>query len=208
MDAQKFWDKNAERYAKSPVRDDQIYQEKLSKTQEYLTTGSVVLELGCGTGTTALHHAPRVKQIIATDISNNMIEIARKKAREAGIENVEFKQATVEDLSAESASFDAILALNLIHLLDDPVACIRKVYGLLKPGGVFVTSTVCLGDRLFSFWHILIPAMQLLGKAPPVQYIKRAKLEKELANAGFLEVFTRPAAKSEAAFIVSQKPSS
>ncbi|MCG8412904.1 MAG: class I SAM-dependent methyltransferase [Pseudomonadales bacterium] len=207
MDSQKFWDDTAERYAKSPMRDEQIHQEKLSKTQEHLDADSVVLELGCGTGTTALHHAPLVKQIVATDISNNMLDIARKKALEAGIENVEFKQATAEDLTDEPASYDAILALNLIHLLDDPVACIRKAYDLLKPGGVFVTSTVCLGDTLFSFWRILIPTMQLLGRAPSVQYMKRANLDQELANAGFQEVFARPAAKGEAAFIVSRKPS-
>ena len=130
----------------------------------------------------------------------------KKEEEKEEIRNVEFRQATVEDFDAATESFDAILALNIIHLLDDPANCIRKAYDLLKPGGVFVTSTVCLGDTLFSFWRILIPTMQLLGKAPSVQYMKRAKLEQALADAGFIEAFARPAAKGEAAFIVSKKP--
>ena len=207
MNVEKFWDNLAERYSKSPVRDETVYQEKLEATRRYLNPESRVLEIGCGTGTTALHHAPYAKHILATDISNNMLDIARNKASDAGITNVSFEQATVEGFEAEPASFDAILALNIIHLLDEPAAVIQKYYGLLKPGGAFVTSTVCLGDVIFSWWRILIPLMQLVGKAPRVQYMKRKDLEIYFDDAGFEIDFARPAAKDEAAFIIAKKPS-
>ena len=54
----RFWDRHAKGYAKRPVPDEAAYQRKLKMTQDYLTPDMEVLELGCGTGTTALIHAP------------------------------------------------------------------------------------------------------------------------------------------------------
>jgi methylase of polypeptide subunit release factors len=62
-----------------------------------------VLEFGCGTGSTAIAHAPYVKRILATDVSAKMIEIARANAERAGIENVTFGQAAVEELGVVCA---------------------------------------------------------------------------------------------------------
>jgi cyclopropane fatty-acyl-phospholipid synthase-like methyltransferase len=78
----KFWDKQAERYAKSPVQDEASYQKKLQKSREYFLPEMEVLEFGCGTGSTALLHAPFVKHILATDVSANMIQIS---SAESGI---------------------------------------------------------------------------------------------------------------------------
>ena len=206
MNVQKFWDDLAEKYSKSPVRNEEVYQFKLNKTKEFLTLDTEALEWGCGTGTTAIHHAPSVKHITATDISNNMLEIARRGAAEAGVTNATFQQTSIEDFHAEPASYDAILALNVIHLLNDPSASINKAYYLLKPGGVFITSIPCLGDSLLSVWRILVPIYQLIGKAPHVEYMKRKEVEGELAKAGFEIAFARPQMKGEAAFIVARKP--
>ena len=75
----KFWDKIAEKYAKQPIADEASYQKKLQVTQEYFTPEMEVLEFGCGTGSTAIIHAPYVKQIRAIDISENMIAIAKNE---------------------------------------------------------------------------------------------------------------------------------
>ena len=145
-----FWDARAQGYAKSPVGDEEAYKEKLATTQRYFDADSQVVEFGCGTGTTAIHHAPFVQRIVATDISSNMIEIARQKAVAADITNVEFHCTALEDFEAEDASFDVVMAHSILHLLEDPEQAIKLSYRLLKPGGVFVTSTACLGD---SFSH-------------------------------------------------------
>ena len=68
----KFWDKFALRYAKSPVSDKVTYQRKLTETQAYLAPDKHILEFGCGTGTTAIYHAPYVQYVDALDISENM----------------------------------------------------------------------------------------------------------------------------------------
>jgi SAM-dependent methyltransferase len=92
-----FWDSRAESYAKSPIRDEETYQEKLEVTHGYFNFDSQVFEFGCGTGTTAMNHAPFIGKIVATDISPKMIEIAKQKAKDAGIDNVEFQCATLEN---------------------------------------------------------------------------------------------------------------
>ncbi len=75
--ASRFWDRHAKGYAKRPVADQTAYEKKLKVTQDYLRPDMDVLELACGTGTTALLHAPFVKHILAIDISDGMLEIAR-----------------------------------------------------------------------------------------------------------------------------------
>ncbi len=76
----KFWDKIAEKYSKQPIADEASYQKKLEVTRGYLQPEMEVLEFGCGTGSTALIHAPYVKHIRAIDISSKMIAIAKAKA--------------------------------------------------------------------------------------------------------------------------------
>jgi len=105
----RFWDKIAERYAKKPVADEAAYQKKLEVTRQYFRPDMEVLEFGCGTGSTAIAHAPYVKHVRATDISAKMIEIAQGKADAAGIGNVSFERTTIEDLEVPDASLDVVM---------------------------------------------------------------------------------------------------
>ncbi|MDD9925586.1 MAG: class I SAM-dependent methyltransferase, partial [Rhodospirillaceae bacterium] len=106
----KFWDRHAKGYAKRPVSDQAGYERKLKVTQQYLSPEMNVLEFGCGTGTTALIHAPFVNHIHATDLSEGMLAIAREKAVKGRIANVTFERASVAGFSAEHAAFDVVMA--------------------------------------------------------------------------------------------------
>ncbi len=77
-DAAAFWDNLADRYSKKPVKDTESYNRTLDCTRKHLSATDEILEVGCGTGTTALLLAPSVKQITASDISSRMIEIAKE----------------------------------------------------------------------------------------------------------------------------------
>ncbi len=180
----RFWDKAAEKYAKRPVADEEVYRRKLALTQKYLTPESDVLEFGCGTGSTALEHAPHVRSILATDLSPNMIEIAKSKAEASGVANVRFEVATLDTLDAAPESFDAVLGLNILHLLDDWPDQILKAHALLKPGGVFVTSTACLADR-HNWLRFVLPLARLIGKAPPVEFFTEKRFKSQMAASGF-----------------------
>ncbi|WP_439886624.1 class I SAM-dependent methyltransferase [Pseudomonas sp. MBLB4123] len=201
--AKEFWDKSAPRYAKSPVRDEANYQKKLAITQDYFRPDWSVLEFGCGTGSTAIVHAPHVQHIVATDISGNMLDIAARKARAAGVENISFQQGTLDSLELEAQSFDAVLGLNVLHLLDDVDGALSRVHGLLKPEGIFVSSTALVGE-IGIVWRVLISTLQLLGFAPYVNRLGKQALVSKLAAAGFsLEYEWQPAKGS--VFIVARK---
>ena len=180
-----FWDKTAARYAKSSVSDEATYQKKLAETQRLFTPNMRILEFGCGTGTTAVHHAPHVLHIDAIDISENMIEIGRGKATEAGLDNLTFTRGTLAEFNAEDASYDAVLGLNVIHLLPDRRAVIAEVARILKPGGIFVSSTVCLGHSYLRFIKLVAPLGKMLGLIPDVFVLTETELTSEVTRAGF-----------------------
>ena len=182
-DTARFWDKIADRYSKQPISDEAAYERKLEVTRGYFTPDSNVLEFGCGTGSTAILHAPHVKHILATDISPKMIEIAKERAAESDAGNVSFEVASIESLDAPEGSFDVILGLSILHLLEDKEAAIAKVVRLLKPGGVFVSSTVCMADKM-KWFRFVIPIGRALGLVPLVTVFSKAELEDSLTSAG------------------------
>ncbi|MBX2805962.1 MAG: class I SAM-dependent methyltransferase [Hyphomicrobiales bacterium] len=206
----RFWNWIAKGYAKKPVADEATYQKKLAITRDYLRPDMKLMEFGCGTGSTALAHAPHVQHIHAIDFSGKMIEIARGKAQAAGVGNVRFSQSGIEEFEAPDASFDVILGLNIVHLLENRKAATAKVHRLLKPGGVFISSTVCLADMRTLFKYIA-PAGRMLRLLPYVSILSKSELVRELTGAGFtIDVDWEPDRKEDAskvAFIVAKKMS-
>ena len=199
-----YWDRAASRYAEQPIADEASYQRKLQITQEYLRPDIEVLEFGCGTGTTALVHAPYVGHILAIDISSRMIEIARAKAAAADVTNVTFKQSDINGIDADDQTFDAVLGLSILHLLEDRNAAIRTVHALLKPGGVFVSSTACLGDTQ-KYIGLIAPTGRFFGVMPLVRVFTAADLANSLTGAGFEIDRQWQPGKGKAVFIVAKR---
>ncbi len=201
----KFWDKSADRYSKAPVRDEETYQKKLKITRSHFTPESQVFEFGCGTGSTAIAHSPYVMHIDAIDISSKMLKIAQEKADTANIENISFKQSTLEDFDSPNNKYDVVMAHSILHLIKDAGAASEKMFELLKPGGVFVSSTFCLGDAN-PIWRVLLPIPRLLRIIPYVKILKRADLEGCITSAGFEIVHQSERDNQKAIFIVARKP--
>jgi ubiquinone/menaquinone biosynthesis C-methylase UbiE len=200
-----FWNKRADRYAKRPVKDMASYQKTLDLTRKRLSTRDRVLEVGCGTGTTALHLAPNAGEILATDISQRMVEIGREKAAAQGVENVRFERGTLFDPELEAEPFDVVMAFNFLHLVEDIPTALRRVHGLLKPGGLFISKTVCLAEKSRLFALVLIP-MKWVNLAPYVECLTIAELEGMVRDAGFeiLETGSYPASPPSR-FLVARK---
>ncbi len=200
----KFWDKIAQRYSKRPVADVAAYQKKLQVTREYFQPDMEVLEFGCGTGSTAIVHAPYVKHIHAIDVSSKMIDIAQGKADAAKVTNVTFACSSIEEFSTSDQTLDAVLALSILHLLENKEAAIAKVYSMLKPGGVFVTSTACLGDTM-KYIKLIAPIGEFFGLMPLVKVFTTRELEDSLTDAGFQIDYRWQPGKGKAVFIVAKK---
>ncbi len=200
----RFWDKIAERYSKQPVADEAAYQTKLQVTRKYFRPDMEVLEFGCGTGSTAITHAPYVKHICAIDISSKMLEIAQGKVDEKNIENVTFKCLPIDDLSELDQTFDVVLGLNILHLLDNKEEVIARIHRILKPGGIFVTSTLCMGDTM-TFFRIIAPLGKILGVLPLVRIFTASELQAGVNDAGFDIDYQWQPGKGKAVFIVAKK---
>ncbi|MDH3468878.1 MAG: class I SAM-dependent methyltransferase [Gammaproteobacteria bacterium] len=200
----KFWDKIAERYSKRPVADEAAYQKKLCVTREYFQPDMEVFEFGCGTGSTAITHAPYVKHIHAIDISSKMIEIAQGKAHAKNVKNVTFQRSTIDEFSVRDQSLDAVLGLSILHLLDNMEEVIAKVHKMLKPGGIFVTSTACLGDTM-KYIKLIAPIGKFLGLMPLVKVFTTKELQDNLTDAGFQIDYQWQPGKGKAVFIVAKK---
>jgi ubiquinone/menaquinone biosynthesis C-methylase UbiE len=200
----RFWDRIAPSYAKKPVADEAAYQRTLERARSYLNPNQLVLEVGCGTGTTALHLAPHAAQIVASDLSPGMIRIAREKARAAGVDNVTFMPGTLDELEA-AARFDVVMAFNVLHLMADIPATLRRVYGLLAPGGLLISKTPCIGEMNFLV-RLAIPVLQAFGRAPFVNFVKTQTLRESVSGAGFTTVETGfYPEKSHSLFVVARK---
>lgn len=180
----RFWDRIARKYAVDKIKDSAGYERTLNRTRHFLRSGDTVLELGCGTGTTALALAPHVSRIVATDASSEMIAIAREKAAAQNCSNADFAIATPDSLSWPEGSFDAVLAFNLLHLLPARASAVARVHRLLKPGGLFITKTPCLTEMNL-FIRLAVPLMQIVGKAPHVGFFFAGELESEIEASGF-----------------------
>ncbi|MBY8977765.1 methyltransferase domain-containing protein [Rhodobacteraceae bacterium NNCM2] len=201
----RFWDRIADRYAKKPVADEAAYQEKLRIARIFLSPEMEVMEFGCGTGSTALAQAPFVRHIHAYDISSKMIEICKRKATEAAITNVTFRQASLDDLDFPEGRFDAVFGHSVLHLLDDRDKAIAAVFRMLKPGGVFVSGTACLGDRM-AFFKLIAPIGRALGLLPLLRVFTRQELLDSLTGAGFTLEDQTQRGKGVSVFVVARKP--
>ncbi|NEQ99258.1 MAG: class I SAM-dependent methyltransferase [Cyanothece sp. SIO2G6] len=203
-----FWDRISEKYAQQPIADEAAYQKKLEITREYFRPDMEVLEIGCGTGSTAILHAPYVKHIRAIDFSVNMIAIAQGKAEAQSIANVTFEQAsieTLETLAIPDQSLDMVLGLSILHLLGDKEKAIANVQQMLKPGGLFVTSTACLGETM-SWFKLIGPIGRFLGVFPLVKVFTIKELEESLIQANFELDYQWQPRQDKAVFIVARKP--
>ncbi len=196
-----FWDRIARRYAKSPVADEAAYRHKLEVTRQYFRPDTRVLEFACGTGSTAIEHAPWVGHYLATDFSAGMLEIARSKA--AGVANLEFDQATLQQLPGEGR-FDVILGMSILHLVEDLDDTLTQVHRLLVPGGVFVSSTMCMSDR-HGWFRLVGPIGYHLGLFPRVNMFSRAQLEERIVAAGFRLEYRYQPSPGKATFIVATR---
>lgn len=162
--AREFWNKSAGNYDKTEKRFDVIHRRSRELAKGHLKETDFVLDYGCGTGTTACELAGQVGEIRGIDISDKMIELAERKAAAAEVPNVAFSQGEIFREDLVPGSFDVILAFNMLHTVPDPDRVMERAHELLKPEGLLLSVTPCLGGKMSVGVRLQILLVRVLGR--------------------------------------------
>ncbi len=108
-----------------------------------------VLDVGIGTGNTAVYLSPYVKEIVGTDLSSGMLEVLGKKIKEIGIENIRYYKKDILKEDFEEKDFDLIFNAMTMHHIDDPEKAISRFKEFLKPEGYIAIVDLYKEDGTF-----------------------------------------------------------
>ena len=182
---QAFWNFRALNYDAQigPMYED-AYRRTAENSLKYLNAGDNVLEFACGTGIVTAAVAPHVSAIRAIDISDEMVARASEKMAALGHKNVDVTQTDLFDPTLPEGSFDAVMAFNVLLYVDNFEEVMVRIQKLLKPGGVFLSATDCLGwnfskSARMKFWR------SRTGKMPYVGFFSQKGLVKKIEQGGF-----------------------
>ena len=185
------------------------YEATLQRFQALLSVNDDVLEIGCGTGSTALRLAPGTRSLMAVDVSVGMIAIAREKLAAQPVSQLSFAVADADATVFGKGAYDAVLAFNLLHLVDNLDRTIAVAVQSLKPGGLFISKTACISEMNPLVARLALPIMRAIGKAPHVLCFDGNRLQAAIALQGLdlLSVERHGTrGKDIRVFIVARKP--
>jgi 2-polyprenyl-3-methyl-5-hydroxy-6-metoxy-1,4-benzoquinol methylase len=171
---------------------------------KYFTSSDNILDIGCGPGDITFEIARRAKLVYATDISEGMINSAKRRAVEKNINNTKFIRTNLIDKSFEELSFDVITAFNMLQYVTDRQQLYSAIYKYLKPQGLFISSTACLGDRK-SMIRFMLTSMSTLKIVPDIVLYKASELEREIQTSGFTIIEATDIAKLPERYIIARK---
>ncbi len=164
-----------------------------------LTGGESVLEIGCGTGAVTLPLAQAVGEhgrVVAVDISEPMLGVARQRVRESGMRNVTLQLGDAQVMAFEQAAFDVATSRMGVMFFADPVAAFRNMGGALKPSGrlVFACWAPLAENRhwLISYdialRHLGPPTQSTEDQPGPLAFGDPDYVRRVLSGAGFADI--------------------
>jgi ubiquinone/menaquinone biosynthesis C-methylase UbiE len=162
-----------------------------------LRPGQHVLDVACGPGIPSLMAAPLVApdgEVVGIDLAPGMVELAKKKAEEAGLTNATFREADAEDLPFPDDSFDAVLCNHGLVHTTDRMKALREMWRVLKRGGIIAISTWSTPERSPTIGMVAkairehFPAAIVPGAPMWFDFGPEGVLQKALSDAGFHEI--------------------
>lgn len=205
----RFWDRIAPKYAADPIADLPGYEATLQRVQALLSAEQDVLEIGCGTGSTALRLAPFTRRLLATDVSAGMITIAQGKLAAQPVPQLSFAVADADVPAFGQAAYDVVLAFNMLHLVSDLDRTLQLAMQALRPGGLLISKTPCIAEMNPLIPWLALPLMRAIGKAPAVLSFEGPGLHAAITRQGMDIVSVErhgTRGKDIRLFIVARKP--
>ena len=136
-----FWDRIAGLYDLAESINGKVYREMCAITSRLVPEGANVLDCAAGTGELSLAAAAKAKSVLCTDLSENMLKTAQKKAKDQNADNIAFEARNIFDLKDPDCTYDIVIAGNVLHLLKNPQGAVRELFRVLKPGGKLLLPT-------------------------------------------------------------------
>lgn len=163
-----FWDRVAGLYDLSETANRRANLAMERETAHWVPPGARVLDCAAGTGALTLAAAGRAGYVLCTDLSPAMLARARQKAVRAGAGNIEFARRDIFAPPPERP-FDAVIAGNMLHLLDEPQRALGCLLADVRPGGRVILPTYLQGEAGAGF-RAALGAYKLLGFRPRTEY--------------------------------------
>ncbi|MGD8455482.1 MAG: class I SAM-dependent methyltransferase [Anaerolineales bacterium] len=185
-----IWDKQASGYDNRVLKMyKDTYDLSIQKVLSILSPDRQLLDIGCGTGIISLGIAPYVDKVVATDISPQMVSMAKNKAESSSITNVDFQVYDGYAVPYDDESFDVVLLFNTLHVVKEPDALLREAHRLLKPGGHLVTATDCYAEPVPFLVRLGLSVqklLKLLGVISFMWYYRKEDLHQLFEQTSFL----------------------
>lgn len=157
-----FWDKVSCIYDIAEIVNKRTNGGIKSAVKAEIKQGMRVLDCAAGTGMISLAAAENAKHVTCTDFSKPMLMTAMKKARKNHVYNISFARRDICALRDEDNKYDAVIAGNVLHLLEEPEAAFSELVRVTKPGGKIIIPTYLQGDKSFLF-AFFIRIYEMLG---------------------------------------------
>jgi ubiquinone/menaquinone biosynthesis C-methylase UbiE len=147
-----FWERKAAQYDRVAMG---LLGRPMPRVLELTANGvsgaDAVLEVAAGTGLMTAVIAPRVGHVVATDYADNMLAVLQERVKNAGVSNVEWARRDIYALGYPPASFDVVVAGNVLHLVPDLEGALNALCHVLRPGGKLITPTFCHDETRLSW---------------------------------------------------------
>ena len=162
-----FWDFCAPFYDLAEKANGRAYGEMLKTANRLIREGATVFEAAAGTGSISIAVSKKASRITCSDISEKMLQVARKKIARRGIQNITVETQSILKLEKHDNSFDAIIAGQVLHLLDEPE---KAALELMRVAKTMVILPISLTKNLRCIGKIGVNMYRFLGFSPKMEF--------------------------------------
>jgi len=162
-----FWDFSAPLYDLAETVNGKAYNVMLKIIRELIPKNASVLEAAAGTGSISLAASENASHILCTDISERMLNVARRKVKKARAKNITVENRSIYDLNEPDSSFDIVIAGQVLHLIHEPEVAASELRRVAKS---MVVLPMSLTKDLCGMAKVNIGVYKLFGFSPKIEF--------------------------------------